>query len=171
MDKPKGSIRLKFSVCLYNLNYFTISLYSATTHFRAGLLYNLFSESEHLLHPTHHLQLSKWVLLLRWLYRDTFLRSLAVSQLEKKKKSFGVHENPSLRESVESTEAEASTEAEQPVSSSDTTGADSLHCHIIMFSFSNMYPDFFLLNLLRSIPPFLFLSCFYAPSLPRLVFL
>ncbi|XP_077084998.1 FH1/FH2 domain-containing protein 1 isoform X13 [Siphateles boraxobius] len=53
---------------------------------------------------------------------DKFLRSLAVSQWEKKKKSFGVHEKPSLRESVASTEAETSTEAEQPVSSSDTTG-------------------------------------------------
>ncbi|XP_067258439.1 FH1/FH2 domain-containing protein 1 isoform X3 [Chanodichthys erythropterus] len=53
---------------------------------------------------------------------DTFLRSLAVSQWEKKRKSFGLHERPSLSVSVASTEAETSTEAEQPVSSSDTTG-------------------------------------------------
>ncbi|XP_039544468.1 FH1/FH2 domain-containing protein 1 isoform X2 [Pimephales promelas] len=54
---------------------------------------------------------------------DTFLRSLAVSQWEKKKKSFAAQEKPSLRESVASTEAETSTEAEQPVSSSDATGS------------------------------------------------
>ncbi|XP_048040541.1 FH1/FH2 domain-containing protein 1 isoform X6 [Megalobrama amblycephala] len=54
---------------------------------------------------------------------DTFLRSLAASQWEKKRKSFGLHERPSLSESVASTEAETSTEAEQPVSSSDTTGS------------------------------------------------
>lgn len=48
---------------------------------------------------------------------DTFLRSLAVSQWEKKRKSFGIYERPSLSESV------APTEAEQPVSSSDTTGS------------------------------------------------
>lgn len=114
-------------------------------------IYNLSSESEHLCHPTLHLQLRKWVLLLQWLYRDTFLRSLAASQWEKKKKSFGLHERPSLSESVASTEAETSTEAEQPVSSSDTTGAVSLtlcslRCHTVM-------------------------SCCYALSLPLLVFL
>ncbi|XP_048040542.1 FH1/FH2 domain-containing protein 1 isoform X7 [Megalobrama amblycephala] len=56
-------------------------------------------------------------------FKDTFLRSLAASQWEKKRKSFGLHERPSLSESVASTEAETSTEAEQPVSSSDTTGS------------------------------------------------
>lgn len=114
-------------------------------------IYNLSSESEHFCHPTLHLQLCKWVLLLQWLYRDTFLRSLAASQWEKKRKSFGLHERPSLSESVASTEAETSTEAEQPVSSSDTTGAGSLtlcslRCHTVM-------------------------SCCYALSLPLLVFL
>ncbi|XP_051756183.1 FH1/FH2 domain-containing protein 1 isoform X3 [Ctenopharyngodon idella] len=56
-------------------------------------------------------------------FKDTFLRSLAASQWEKKRKSFGLLERPSLSESVASTEAETSTEAEQPVSSSDTTGS------------------------------------------------
>ncbi|XP_067296510.1 FH1/FH2 domain-containing protein 1 isoform X2 [Pseudorasbora parva] len=54
---------------------------------------------------------------------DTFLRSLAASQWEKKRKSFGIYERPSLSESVATTEAETPTEAEQPVSSSDTTGS------------------------------------------------
>ncbi|XP_016408386.1 FH1/FH2 domain-containing protein 1-like isoform X2 [Sinocyclocheilus rhinocerous] len=56
-------------------------------------------------------------------YEDNFLRSLAASQWEKKKKSYGTHERPSLSKSVVSTDIEASTEAEQPFSSSTTTGS------------------------------------------------
>ncbi|KTF89813.1 hypothetical protein cypCar_00007518, partial [Cyprinus carpio] len=50
-------------------------------------------------------------------FKDNFLRSLAASQWEKKRKSY---ERPSLSESVASADVEASTEAEQPVSSSTT---------------------------------------------------
>uniref|UniRef100_A0A8C1YVF6 Formin homology 2 domain containing 1 n=1 Tax=Cyprinus carpio TaxID=7962 RepID=A0A8C1YVF6_CYPCA len=53
-------------------------------------------------------------------YEDNFLRSLAASQWEKKRKSY---ERPSLSESVASADVEASTEAEQPVSSSTTAGS------------------------------------------------
>uniref|UniRef100_A0A673M2B0 FH1/FH2 domain-containing protein 1-like n=1 Tax=Sinocyclocheilus rhinocerous TaxID=307959 RepID=A0A673M2B0_9TELE len=56
-------------------------------------------------------------------YEDNFLRSLAASQWEKKSKSYGAHERPSLSESVASADVEASTEAKQPVSSSTTTGS------------------------------------------------
>ncbi|XP_050972098.1 FH1/FH2 domain-containing protein 1 isoform X3 [Labeo rohita] len=56
-------------------------------------------------------------------FKDNFLRSLAASQWEKKRKSFGAHEKPSLSESVASPDVEASTEAEQPVSSSTTAGS------------------------------------------------
>ncbi|XP_016090694.1 FH1/FH2 domain-containing protein 1-like isoform X1 [Sinocyclocheilus grahami] len=56
-------------------------------------------------------------------YEDNFLRSLAVSQWEKKSKSYGTRERPSLSESVASADVEAATEAKQPVSSSTTTGS------------------------------------------------
>ncbi|XP_073692715.1 FH1/FH2 domain-containing protein 1 [Garra rufa] len=56
-------------------------------------------------------------------YEDNFLRSLAASQWEKKKKSYGANEKPSLSESVASADVEPSTEAVQPVSSSTTTGS------------------------------------------------
>ncbi|XP_026071065.1 FH1/FH2 domain-containing protein 1-like isoform X4 [Carassius auratus] len=53
-------------------------------------------------------------------YEDNFLRSLAASQWEKKRKPY---ERPSPSESVASADVEASTEAEQPVSSSTTAGS------------------------------------------------
>ncbi|XP_051511213.1 FH1/FH2 domain-containing protein 1-like isoform X3 [Myxocyprinus asiaticus] len=55
-------------------------------------------------------------------YADTFLRSLAVSQWEKKRKSNGSHERSSLSDSVAPTDTETtpSTEAVQPASSSTT---------------------------------------------------
>ncbi|KAK2913875.1 hypothetical protein Q8A67_002274 [Cirrhinus molitorella] len=56
-------------------------------------------------------------------YEDNFLRSLAASQWEKKRKSFSANERPSLSESVASADVEPSTEAVQPVSSSTTTGS------------------------------------------------
>ncbi|RXN21127.1 FH1 FH2 domain-containing 1-like isoform X2 [Labeo rohita] len=64
-------------------------------------------------------------------FKDNFLRSLAASQWEKKRKSFGAHEKPSLSESVASPDVEASTEAEQPVSSSTTAA---------LFFFFFMFP-------------------------------
>uniref|UniRef100_A0A9J8CMI3 Formin homology 2 domain containing 1 n=1 Tax=Cyprinus carpio carpio TaxID=630221 RepID=A0A9J8CMI3_CYPCA len=69
-------------------------------------IYNSSSESEHFASSL-------------LVYRDNFLRSLAASQWEKKRKSY---ERPSLSESVASADVEASTEAEQPVSSSTTAG-------------------------------------------------
>ncbi|XP_026071064.1 FH1/FH2 domain-containing protein 1-like isoform X3 [Carassius auratus] len=53
-------------------------------------------------------------------FKDNFLRSLAASQWEKKRKPY---ERPSPSESVASADVEASTEAEQPVSSSTTAGS------------------------------------------------
>lgn len=137
-------------------------------------IYNLSSESEHLCHPTLHLQLSKWVLLLRWLYRDNFLRSLAASQWEKKRKSYGAHERPSLSESLVSTDIEASTEAEQPVSSSTTAGSDtltfcSLQCHtVVLYNMHWLLPFQSSAFHLCTTPCLLFLS---SCSLPLLVFL
>ncbi|XP_026123318.1 FH1/FH2 domain-containing protein 1-like isoform X3 [Carassius auratus] len=57
-------------------------------------------------------------------FKDNFLRSLAASQWEKKQKSYGAHERPSSpSESVVTPAIELSTEDEQPVSSSTTTGS------------------------------------------------
>ncbi|XP_051556777.1 FH1/FH2 domain-containing protein 1-like isoform X2 [Myxocyprinus asiaticus] len=58
-------------------------------------------------------------------FKDTFLRSLAASQWEKKRKSYGANEKISLSESVAPAEPETcapSTEAVQPASSSTTAG-------------------------------------------------
>ncbi len=136
-------------------------------------IYNLSSESEHLCHPTLHLQLSNECFSIGF-YRDNFLRSLAASQWEKKRKSYGAHERPSLSESVVSTEIEASTEAEQPVSSSTTAGADtltfcSLQCHtVVLCNMLQLLPFQSFAFRLCTTPCLLFLS---SCSLPLLVFL
>uniref|UniRef100_A0A673MBH1 FH1/FH2 domain-containing protein 1-like n=1 Tax=Sinocyclocheilus rhinocerous TaxID=307959 RepID=A0A673MBH1_9TELE len=116
------------------------------------IIYEVNSKYKHSISPIYRL----FMLLLRWLYRDNFLRSLAASQWEKKKKSYGTHERPSLSKSVVSTDIEASTEAEQPFSSSTTTGADiltfcSLQCHtVVLYNITLSNDRKFMLDMLYS---------------------